>query len=116
MARLVFLWASVSGALAALEGLAVDAVADMVYSESDRRARVMRCAILGALSLGSKFDIRDFHDAELKNGAMLLDVLERVIDENIAAKKTWPPVGFNTLTQFTSRPEEAVRPRKSRAW
>ena len=38
-------------------------------------------------SLGSKFDIRDFHDAVLKNGAMPLDVLERVIDEYIAAKK-----------------------------
>ena len=39
-------------------------------------------------SLGAKFDIRDFHDAVLKNGAMPLDVLERVIDDYIAAKKS----------------------------
>ena len=38
-------------------------------------------------SLGAKFDIRDFHDAVLKNGAMPLDVLERAIDEYVAAKK-----------------------------
>lgn len=38
-------------------------------------------------SLGTKFDIREFHDAVLKNGAMPLDVLERVVDGYIAAKK-----------------------------
>ncbi len=38
-------------------------------------------------SLGPKFDIREFHDAVLKNGAMPLDVLERVVDNYIAAKK-----------------------------
>ena len=38
-------------------------------------------------SLGAKFDIRDFHDAVLRNGAMPLDVLERVINDYIAAKK-----------------------------
>ena len=38
-------------------------------------------------SLGAKFDIRDFHDAVLKNGAMPLDLLERVIDNYIATKK-----------------------------
>jgi uncharacterized protein (DUF885 family) len=35
-------------------------------------------------SLGDKFDIREFHDAVLKNGAMPLDLLERVIDAYIA--------------------------------
>ena len=38
-------------------------------------------------SLGTKFDIRDFHDAVLKNGAMPLSVLENVIDAYIAHKK-----------------------------
>ena len=38
-------------------------------------------------SLGPKFNLRDFHDAVLKNGAMPLEVLERVVDEYIAAKK-----------------------------
>lgn len=35
-------------------------------------------------ALGDKFDIRDFHDAALKNGAVPLDILERIIDEYIA--------------------------------
>ena len=38
-------------------------------------------------SLGSRFSIRDFHDAVLRNGAMPLDVLERVIDDYIADRK-----------------------------
>ena len=38
-------------------------------------------------SLGPKFDIREFHDNVLKNGAMPLDVLERVINEYIVARK-----------------------------
>lgn len=37
-------------------------------------------------SLGDKFDIREFHDAVLKNGAMPLDLLERVIETYIASK------------------------------
>jgi uncharacterized protein (DUF885 family) len=37
--------------------------------------------------LGTKFDLRDFHDAVLKNGAMPLDVLEQVVNDYIAAKK-----------------------------
>ena len=38
-------------------------------------------------ALGAKFELRDFHDAILKNGAMPLDVLERVVDDYIATKK-----------------------------
>jgi len=41
-------------------------------------------------SLGDKFDLREFHDAVLKNGAMPLDLLERVIDSYIAAKQSSP--------------------------
>ena len=37
--------------------------------------------------LGPKFDIRDFHDAVLKNGAVPLPVLENLVDDYIAAKK-----------------------------
>ena len=39
-------------------------------------------------ALGAKFDIRDFHDEVLKNGAMPLDVLQQVIDAYIAKKKS----------------------------
>ncbi|WP_445945290.1 DUF885 domain-containing protein [Shewanella sp.] len=38
--------------------------------------------------LGDKFDIGEFHDAVLKNGAMPLDLLEQVIDSYIANTNT----------------------------
>ena len=40
--------------------------------------------------LGGRFDIREFHDEVLKNGAMPLSVLERVIDAYIVRKKAAP--------------------------
>jgi len=36
-------------------------------------------------ALGARFDVRDFHDAVLRNGALPLDVLEEQIDAYIAA-------------------------------
>lgn len=38
-------------------------------------------------ALGAKFDIRDFHDAVLKNGAVPLPILEELVDSYVAAKK-----------------------------
>jgi len=38
-------------------------------------------------ALGDKFEIRDFHDVVLKNGAVPLDILEIFIDKYIADKK-----------------------------
>lgn len=38
-------------------------------------------------ALGDKFDIRDYHDVVLKNGAVPLDVLEQLVDQYIADKK-----------------------------
>jgi uncharacterized protein (DUF885 family) len=37
--------------------------------------------------LGAKFDIRDFHDVVLKNGAVPLPLLEDLVDGYVAAKK-----------------------------
>ncbi len=38
-------------------------------------------------ALGEKFDIREYHDVVLKNGAVPLDVLEQLVDDYIKAKK-----------------------------
>jgi len=38
-------------------------------------------------ALGPRFDIRDFHDVVLKNGAVPLPILEELVDDYIAAKK-----------------------------
>lgn len=38
-------------------------------------------------ALKSKFDIRDFHDTVLKNGAVPLPILEELVDDYIARKK-----------------------------
>lgn len=40
------------------------------------------------LALGDKFDLRDFHDVVLKNGAVPLDILEILVDRYIADKKS----------------------------
>ncbi len=37
--------------------------------------------------LGDKFDLRDFHDVVLKNGAVPLDILERLVNEYIEKTK-----------------------------
>ena len=37
--------------------------------------------------LGPRFDLRDFHDVVLQNGALPLDILEQVVNDYIAAKK-----------------------------
>ena len=38
--------------------------------------------------LGAKFDIREFHDVVLKNGAVPLTILEQLVDDYIARTKT----------------------------
>jgi uncharacterized protein (DUF885 family) len=42
-------------------------------------------------ALGERFDIREFHDEVLKNGAMPLAILERVIDDYIARERAASP-------------------------
>ena len=38
-------------------------------------------------ALGARFDIREFHDVVLKNGAVPLPLLEELVDDYIAGKK-----------------------------
>ena len=40
------------------------------------------------LALGSEFDIRDFHDAVLKNGAVPMNLLEAQVDDYIDSKQS----------------------------
>lgn len=40
-----------------------------------------------AAKLGEKFDIREFHDIILQNGAVPLDILEQIVNEWLAQKK-----------------------------
>ena len=40
--------------------------------------------------LGDRFNLRDFHDTVLGNGAVTLDILERIIDDWIAAQDNVP--------------------------
>ena len=37
--------------------------------------------------LGPKFDVRDFHDAVLRNGALPLELLDQEVGKYIAAAK-----------------------------
>ncbi|HEY1614141.1 MAG TPA: DUF885 family protein [Rhizomicrobium sp.] len=49
---------------------------------------ILRLREKAKTALGSKFDIRDFHDAILLCGAVPLSVLETVVDHYIAAKRS----------------------------
>jgi len=40
--------------------------------------------------LGSKFDLREFHEVVLQNGALPLDILEQVVDRWVATRKQHP--------------------------
>ena len=49
--------------------------------------RILELREKAKAELGARFDIRDFHDVVLKNGAVALPILEELVDDYIAAKK-----------------------------
>ena len=49
--------------------------------------KILRLREKAKSELGDKFDIRDFHDVVLKNGAVPLPILEELVDGYIADKK-----------------------------
>ena len=50
--------------------------------------KILELRALAQKALGDKYDIREFHDVILKNGAVPLTVLENLINEWITAKST----------------------------
>lgn len=49
--------------------------------------RILELREKARAALGARFDIRDFHDVVLKNGAVALPILEELVDDYIAAKQ-----------------------------
>jgi uncharacterized protein (DUF885 family) len=52
------------------------------------KLEILRLREKAKRDLGPKFDIRQFHDAVLLGGAVPLAILERIVDNYIAAKRT----------------------------
>lgn len=49
---------------------------------------ILRLRDMAKTELGEKFDIREFHDVYLKNGPLPMDIVEQMVKEYIAAKKS----------------------------
>ena len=55
----------------------------LAYKVGELKIRELRAKAEKAL--GSRFDVRDFHDAVLRNGALPLEILEEEVNAYIAA-------------------------------
>ncbi|MFN0049477.1 MAG: DUF885 domain-containing protein [Cytophagales bacterium] len=49
--------------------------------------KILTLRELAMKKMGNNFDIREFHDVVLKNGALPLDVLEKLVNDYVAMKK-----------------------------
>jgi uncharacterized protein (DUF885 family) len=62
----------------------------LAYKIGEMKIKELRAD--AAKELGDRFDIRQFHDQVLDNGALPLDILEKRIKEWVAAKQKAAPV------------------------